>query len=619
MCGITGIFHFDRTKKINLDLLKKMNDVISHRGPDGEGFYVDGNIGLAHRRLKIIDLETGDQPMYSFDKNIVIVFNGEIYNYIELRNELISYGHRFQTRSDTEVIIKSYLQWGFDCQNKFNGMWSFALWDKKKEQLFLSRDRIGEKPLFYSEFNNSFFFGSEMKSILSCNISKSINNDLTEVYLTLSYIPGKQTFYKNINKLLPGHFLIVTKNSVIEKKYWDLPQIDEENMNKDKNKINEEFTYLLEDSVKIRMRSDVSFGAFLSGGLDSASIVSLMSKNSTLPIETFTIGFNDKKYNESELANLVAKKFSTNHNLGYVDEKSMQFFLDKVIYHFDEPFGDNSTIPTFQVSEYASKKVKMVLTGDGGDEVMSGYPTYLGLKYYNIYSKFPNVIKKNIPHLLNYSSNFFLNEKRFKIQSYSEVFSTANMKFVDRFCAKRPVTNLTNIKNITKNISGVIKIEDYMNDYVKHIPYRDDFYKNMYIDLKSRLPDGYLPKVDRMSMANSIETRAPFLDYRLIEFMTNIHKDVKVQGFQTKSILKNTIAKNLPNELLKSKKMGFVAPLTNWFKDDLYKEKLDQLSSFEWSLDNNVIRNVINDNLNGKSDNGLFIWQLLVLKAFHEN
>jgi len=614
MCGITGIFNFNKDNKINSVLLQNMNDSLAHRGPDGEGFFIDNNIGLGHRRLEIIDLKTGDQPMHSFDKNIVVVFNGEIYNYLELKKALVAKGHKFRTNSDTEVIINSYLEWGVDCQNKFNGMWAFAIWDKRNQRLFLSRDRIGEKPLYYSMYNNSLYFGSEIKSLFSATIPKEINKELTEIYLSLSYIPGKDTFYKNIFKLMPGDFMLVEQGGIKNHKYWDLPDIDESNMNNNKKLIYEEFTYLLEDSVKIRMRSDVPFGAFLSGGLDSSSIVSLMSEQSAHPIETFTIGFKEKKYDESRLAKLVSDKFSTNHNLGFVDSKSLDYFINKISSHFDEPFGDNSAIPTFQVSEYASKKVKMVLTGDGGDEVMSGYPTYLGLKYGQIYSQLPQLIKSNISSVLKNGSSLFSNNINKTLSYLHHLSITSDMSFVESACFKKPVTQLSNIKEITKNINGIIKIEDYMNDYGKNIPYKDDFYKNMYFDLKTRLADGYLPKVDRMSMANSIETRAPFLDYRLIEFMTNIDKKIKVDNFQTKSILRKTVGKKLPTELMKSKKMGFVAPLNNWFKDDSSIKMLDDLKSFDWDLNNNFIDKMITDNRNNHADNGLFLWQLLVLK-----
>jgi asparagine synthase (glutamine-hydrolysing) len=617
MCGITGIFNLDRGRRINRFDLEKMNNSLIHRGPDGEGFFIENNVGLAHRRLEIIDLETGEQPMFSYDNDIVLVFNGEIYNFLDLKKVLINRGHKFRTNSDTEVIIESYREWGVECQNKFNGMWSFALWSKSEQRLFLSRDRIGEKPLYYTVYNNSIFFGSEMKSLFAANVPKEINEELTELYLTLSYIPSRATYYKNIFEVLPGHFLLINTSGINEYKYWDLPDIDESKMDNNSDAVNEEFTYLLEDSVKIRMNSHVPFGAFLSGGLDSASIVSLMSKNSELPIETFTIGFNESKYDESILAQLVANKFLTNHNLGYVDSQSMEYFIDKITTHFDEPFGDNSTIPTFQVSNFASKKVKMVLTGDGGDEVMSGYPSYLGLKYFNIYNNLPEFTKNCIVNTLKWSSNFLPSKYNKRTDYLYQLARSADMNFVDYISSKKPVTQLSNIKNITKNIKNVVSIEDYLLDFEKEIPYKDNFYKNMYFDLKNRLPYGYLAKVDRMSMANSLETRAPFLDHRLIECMTKVDKGLKVQNFQTKSILKNTVAKTLPAELLKAKKMGFVAPLDIWLRGKFADEMLDDLKSFDWSLSNKFIDKMITDNEQGVSDNGSFLWQLLILKQHY--
>lgn len=617
MCGITGIYNFSQERLVNKHLLKKMNDLLNHRGPDGEGYYVNENIGLAHKRLTIIDLESGDQPMISDCKNYILVFNGEIYNYIELKKKLISRGHKFITNSDTEVIINSYKEWGVECQNKFNGMWAFALWDKSKKQLFLSRDRIGEKPLFYTIFNNSLLFASEIKSLFASGVEKKIREELVEIYLVMTYIPGSDTFYKNIFKLQPGHFIIATPSGFKEHKYWDLPEIDEDNMNKS-DSIYEEFTSILEDSVKIRMRSDVPFGAFLSGGLDSSSIVSLMSKNSNYPIETFTIGFPEKEYDESQLANLVSNKFNTNHNLGLVNPEKVEDFIDRVVHHFDEPFGDNSSIPTFQVCEYASKKVKMVLTGDGGDEVMSGYPTYAGLKYNNIYSKAPHFVKKASPRIINKFSGLLKGKYKYKLNHLQNLLESADKPFVERFCLKKPFTSLDNIKQITSKISGVIPIEEYVNDFVNKTNYKDDFYKLMHIDLKTRLPDGYLAKVDRMSMANSIETRAPFLDYRLIEFMTGVDKNIKQKNFETKSILRRTIGKKLPKQLLNAKKKGFVAPVTHWFKDENNSYLLENLKNIDWKLDSKIIENILNENSNENSDNGLFIWQLIILKRFYE-
>ena len=405
MCGIAGFLNFESGKMPDKSVIKSMTDAISYRGPDGFGYYINETLALGHRRLSIIDLSTGNQPMFSDDGTIVLVFNGEIYNYIELREELIKLGYHFKTTSDTEVIITAYQHWGTDCQTKFNGMWSFALWDDNKKQLLLSRDRIGEKPMHYAVYENSIIFGSEIKSILAYGVPKTPNLELTEIYLSLSFIPAPYTFYKNIHKLKAGHYLIISGNTVHEKKYWDLPEIDEHKMLTDTQEIYQNFENLFTDSLKIRMRSDAPYGAFLSGGLDSSSIVALMSENSSYPVQTFTIGFKQKDFDERELAKLVADKFGTNHHEYLVEPSSFDEALLKIIHHYDEPFGDSSAIPTGHVSKFAASKVKMVLTGDGGDELLSGYTTYQGEKFSEQFQKLPKWFRNGFSQFYIQSCN----------------------------------------------------------------------------------------------------------------------------------------------------------------------------------------------------------------------
>lgn len=612
MCGITGIFHFDKNHAVDNNRLKVMTDIIRHRGPDGEGFFIKNNIGLGHRRLSIIDLSTGDQPMFNEDKSIALVLNGEIYNYIELREELIKLGHSFRTTSDTEVVIRAYQEWGIECQNKFNGMWALALWDEKHQQLFLSRDRIGEKPLNYAVFDNTLVFSSEIKSLFTYGIPKEIRPELIEIYLVLTNIPGPDTFYKNIFKLKPGHFIIANSDGFQEHKYWDLPEIDEKNMLKNKSAIYEEFAYLFEDSVKIRMRADVPFGAFLSGGLDSSSIVALMSQNSTHPIETFTIGFPQKDFDESHLAQLVADKFKTNHHLGTVHPDSLEDAIKRAVFHFDEPFGDSSAIPTYQVSEFAKVKVKMVLTGDGGDEVLSGYNSYAGIKLSGIINQFPLLAQKGFANSAKFLATNFKGSVRYKLNKIESVLATAHYPFSKRIANKTAYLPLTKIKELTAPIKNVIKIEDHLDELVGKIPYKDDFYKLMYLNFKYNLPDDYLVKVDRMSMANSLETRAPFLDYRLIEFMVKVDKNVKMQGWERKSVLRNTIGKQLPHELLHAPKKGFGIPLREWFKED-YNSSVFQFENVKSICNPLLVNSIIEENAKGNRDNGNFIWSMIML------
>jgi asparagine synthase (glutamine-hydrolysing) len=613
MCGIAGIYHFDKERKVNLDILKKMVNIICHRGPDGEGIYIKNNLGIGHRRLSIIDISTGTQPMYNDDKTIIIAFNGEIYNYIELKDELKKIGYNFHTTSDTEVVIKAYEEWGIDCQKRFNGIWSFVLWDERNNHIILSRDRIGEKPLHYCVWDNSLIFGSEIKSILEYGVPIYNRLELVEIYLFLTTIPAPNTFYNNINKVMPGHYLIIKSDKIIERKYWDLPDIDENNMERNKEKVYEKFSYLLKDSVKLRMRSDVPFGAFLSGGLDSSSIVSLMFENTYLPINTFTVGFDDKNYDESKIAQDIANKFKTKHYRKTVKYDDILSIIKLIAFHCDEPFGDSSAIPTAYISKFASKKVKMVLTGDGGDEILSGYNSFQGIKFSSMYQNFPSLIKYNIPKMLKVLRLLTKGNLNEKITKIEKIVETANLSFTDRFINKRIFYNYLQCKILTSHIKSKINIEDYMNEIINKIPYKDDFYKLMYYNFKYDLPDQYLLKVDRMSMAFSLEARVPFLDHRLIEFMINVDKNIKMEGWERKTILRKTVGKKLPKKILKRPKKGFSIPLKKWFKTDFLIENNMLKLKINNFLDTNTLKSIIEEHREGKRDNGKFIWQLLIL------
>lgn len=611
MCGIAGFIHFDYSQVASKETLKRMTDIIAHRGPDGEGFFTCENIALGHRRLSIIDLSTGDQPMISKDGNEIIVFNGEIYNYIELRAELKNLGHTFKTESDTEVILAAYKEWGENCQAKLNGMWAFAIWDKSKHTLFISRDRVGEKPLYYGIYQNTLFFASEIKSILAAGFPAKFNEEIEELYLALSYIPAPYTAYKNIFKLHPGHYLSINNRIVNQKEYWNLPELDEMNMLTNKAHIHEEFESLFKSAVELRMRSDVSFGAFLSGGLDSASVVALMSEISEFPIETFTMGFDHEDFDETDLAKLVAVKFKTNHHQHKIQTEVFDDALSKVLFHYDEPFGDSSAIPTGYISSFARKKVKMVLTGDGGDELLSGYNSYKGLKLTQTYKKTPRFLRQLLPHVFNVAGSSLRGKYRYKVNKLAKACVTANLDFNSRMIQKIPYTDLSLVKSLITTNSA-IKIEDYFNDFMSKCSYKDEFYKLMYYDFKLKLPGDMLVKVDRMSMAHSLETRVPFLDYRLIEFMVRVDKNVKMQGFERKSVLRNSVAKRLPEELLKAPKKGFGVPLREWFKDDSLENHLKKLCREDFGLNTKTIKEIIQKNLSSKQDFGNFIWGLIV-------
>lgn len=622
MCGIAGQYFFEKQDSKSLEQIKKMTDSISHRGPDGEGHYKDEYIELGHRRLAIIDLNTGEQPMFSADQNICITYNGELYNYIELKDELKLLGIQFYTDSDTEVVIQSYLMWGIDCLNKFNGMWAIALWDKKIETLYLTRDRIGEKPLYYYINDSKVVWGSEIKAILASGIKKELNDEYLGLYLTLGFMPAPYSLIKGVINLEPGSYLKISGKEIEKVKYWSLPNISEKDLLSDSNYIDKQFEELFVDSVKIRMRSDVGFGAFLSGGLDSGSVVAAMNKFNAKKTETFTIGFEDKEFNESNLAKEIADKFNTNYHLKYVKDDTLEKALDDINYYFDDPFSDPSAIPTGQVSELASKYVKMVLTGDGGDEVLSGYTTYQGEKFAKKYTRIPAFIRKTLPLLIEFCAKPLSGKIRFKLNRISNILKTSNLTFEERLFSKICRTNHENLKAFFPEIEPYKQFLKFYNEVMKDCKFQDPFYKLMHFQLKVTLPDNMLTKVDRMSMAHSIETRVPFLDYRIIEFMYHVHKDIKMNGLQNKTVLRNTIGKQLPENVLSGAKKGFNVPLRDWLRDEskakFIKNTFYQYPSTKY-FDTKKMDTILELNNMGKSDEGNLIWRIMLLNKSFEN
>ncbi len=620
MCGITGILHFDKERKINEDVLKKMNAVIAHRGPDGEGFYINNNIGLGHRRLAIIDLNTGHQPMYSPDKNIALVFNGEIYNYIELKEELVKLGYIFSTTSDTEVVINGYRAWGVDCLSRFNGMWAMALWDDSLKRLFVSRDRIGEKPLYYSRYDNSFIFGSEIKTILEYGIPQQPKMSMTELYLSMSFVPAPNTFFENIYQLMPGNYILADANGFKESTYWDLPDITEDDLLTNKEYVEQEFARLFDDSIRIRMRSDVAFGAFLSGGLDSSSVVSVMANHTSKPVQTFTMGFENRQFDERDLAKLVSDRYKTEHFEGLLSSEHFDAALDKVLFHYDEPFGDASAIPTGQVSKYAAQYVKMVLTGDGGDEVLSGYTIYQGELFAKQYQRLPSPVRRLLPVLADASATPFRGNIRYKLNRVSKVLESSGQPFEKRLLAKLSYTSPENLKKIISPESQSVSFFDFYKGVMKGCRFTDPFYKLMYFHHKVTLPGDMLTKVDRMSMAYSIETRVPFLDHRIIELLFRVHKNLKTSKNLNKMILRNAVAnKSLPKELLAASKKGFSVPLRDWFKEEDLGNKIKDIllvNNDHKAYNSKEIEKLVSRNKDGKSDLGNFIWLTIVLKKW---
>lgn len=618
MCGIAGMLHFDEARKVNRTMLERMTKVLSHRGPDGENYYVANHVGLGHRRLAVIDLSTGSQPMMSPSSGSVIVFNGEIYNFVELRDELKAKGHVFHTASDTEVVLKAYEEWGFECQSYFNGMWAFAIWDVRNRFLFMSRDRLGEKPLYYSVRGNSFFFGSEIKSILATDEIYDKASELMHIYLSLGYLPAPHTFYKDIFKLLPGHFLVVRDRRLEDRVYWDLPPISEKDMRRDASAVYREFDEFLRNAVGIRMRSDVPYGAFLSGGLDSSSVVAAMAEVSEKPVETFTIGFSEKAFDERDLARQVANHCRTNHHEQLAKPETFDESLKAILFHFDEPFGDASAIPVGLVSQLARQRVTMVLTGDGGDEVLSGYTSYVTEKLTGQYRAIPGAARTALSILIGLAGTSAKGDLRYKINRLTRFLQLAGVSFEERFLAKLSMLGPALIRKLISTSGPQISIEEYLSDLLAKCPFTDPFYKLMFFNLKVSLPDDMLAKVDRMSMAHSLEARVPFLDHRLVELTYGVDKCVKLPGFERKNLLKRTFENKLPSALVKAPKMPFSVPLREWFKQEQFEERLRDLGRGDFGLNRAVIKEIVAAGKDGQHDYGDFIWRLFVLKQWHD-
>lgn len=563
MCGING-FNFE-----DIELIKKMNQSLEHRGPNGKSFHIQTNLSLGHVRLSIIDLSNAAiQPMFYYHKqrSIRITFNGEIFNYIEIRNQLLIKGYYFNTVSDTEVIMAAYIEWGEDCVREFNGMWSFCIYDIDKNILFCSRDRFGKKPFYYYQNAERFVFSSELKAILkhdilAINKFANISKDAVELYFSLGFIPSPLTIYKNVYKLNAGHNLIFDLSEKKINKIYSFYKINSLKKCFDKNILIEEGRYLLKDAIKLRLRSDVPVGAFLSGGLDSSAIVGEMKNFVDIEkIHTFSIGFEEKKYDESYYINLAKDYFESNHHHHIYNQEDFNSTWSNYSKFFDEPFGDYSSFPSFKVCEMAKKDVKVVLSGDGGDEIFGGYPIYNTGYILNKLMKLPQFSRRM---LLNITS--VVKKKDTQIEKFYEVLKLSLNKkenfYSQLFANSRYKPEI--YKNWTSlHLREALQIAD--NDISEAL--------RIYDLLSNTIPDNYLVKVDRTSMANSIEVRSPFLDYRFIEYAQKIPNSYKV-GFKNNKILMREIIKDIvPKEILNRNKMGFTPPINLWLDKSISPE-----------------------------------------------
>ncbi|GAK57261.1 asparagine synthase, glutamine-hydrolyzing [Candidatus Vecturithrix granuli] len=625
MCGICGKLYFNRQKRVEADLINRMSETLRHRGPDEDGVYVDGSVGLGHRRLSIIDLSTGRQPMSNSRKDIWIVFNGEIYNFLELRQDLEKRGYTFTTTSDTEVILALYEAYGTDCVNSLRGMFAFAIWDKSLQRLFLARDRLGKKPLFYSVIHQSLVFASEIKALLQDpTFPREMSMSAMSHYLTYQYIPAPETIFKHIYKLPPAHILVCQHGKITQQRYWRLSYFPKVSL--PEQEIEERVISLLEESVKIRMISDVPIGAFLSGGIDSSLVVALMARYSSQPVNTFSIGFKEKAFNELPYARLVAERYGTKHHEFIVEPNAIEI-LPKLIWHFDEPFGDSSAIPTYYLSQMTGRHVKVALNGDGGDESFAGYLRYLGYKVVELYRHIPLRIRQSlIPFFIQTFSEIlkykwctrplrlaqFVNELSFESR---ELLYTRTLTIFQN----EPKLALLH-DHIREQVQSLNSLE-YMLEYLNSNNVAHFTDKMLYSDIMTYLPGDLLVKMDRMTMAHALEGRSPFLDHKLVEFVATLPAELKLQKTCLKFLLKKIGKTWLPRKILSRKKQGFGVPIGEWFKCELREMLYDTFSSSyliqEGILKKEPIERILHEHQTGKTSHWHRIWVLLNLELWY--
>lgn len=619
MCGICGKINRDINKPIDKRLLYAMCRVIQHRGPDDDGFFFYKNVGLGMRRLSIIDLKTGEQPIYNEDRTVAIVFNGEIYNFQELRNKLISKGHRFKTKTDTETIVHLYEEKGEECIQDLRGMFGFAIFDMNKQRLMVARDRFGIKPIYFSLDDETLLFGSELKSLLQYKrLRREFDFFSLNCYFSFMNTIAPDTIFKNVKKLLPGHYFIYEQGNITIKQYWHF-HIPPEEKTKSEAEYQHRLFELLKESVKIRLMSDVPLGVFLSGGIDSSTVVALMSQVTTEPIKTFSIGFEKKEFNELSYAKNVAKLFRTDHH-EYVVKPDATEIIDDLVWFLDEPFSDPSAIPTYFVSKIARENVTVVLTGDGGDEMFGGYQHYQAEMLLNSLRKIPPFIRNTVTkNLLKRIPNTPFAKFNYQKDRILKNIDRIDISPEERFFSRHQIYSPEEKKQLYSDdfineLNSHFEIGDRLLGYLCFPEEQNSINKTLYLDTHLYLPNDMLMKVDRMSMANSLEARLPLLDHKLAEFVATIPSTMKVMGSCTKYILKQTMSELLPKEILYRQKRGFNVPLNIWFRNELENMAstilLDRKSVNRGFFNKNYIEQVIKTHRQKKRDFSFQIWSL---------
>ena len=627
MCGIAGLWTGERNASVDRALLERMIGALAHRGPDGDGIHVEPGVGLAHRRLSIIDLSGGAQPLGNEDNTVMITFNGEIYNFQELARELQGLGHRFRTHSDTEVIVHAWEQWGEDCVRRFAGMFVFALWDRNRQALFIARDRLGKKPLYYAWLpDGGLAFASELKALLlHPRIGRELDPQAIEEYFGLGYVPDPRSILKSVRKLPAAHTLLVSRTGTrpSPREYWDLPRFA--TAATDEATAQVELIEQLRQAVKTRLISEVPLGAFLSGGVDSSGVVAMMAQTSSEPVNTCSISFSDPQYDEAKYAQMVADRYRTNHHVERVESDDFGL-IDTLANVYDEPFADSSAIPTYRVCQLARRRVTVALSGDAGDETFAGYRRYR-------WHMHEERIRSVLPYLVRRPLFGALGALYPKVDWAPKVFrakSTLQSLALDSVAAYFNTVSVVPDYLRGKLLSAQLRSDlqgynavEVLRGFGDRVRDFDPLSLVQYVDFKTYLCGDILTKVDRASMAHSLEVRVPMLDHRFLEWAVRLQPQLKLNGQAGKYVLKKALEPHLPHDVLYRPKMGFAVPLAAWFRGPLRGRVRQLIDGGELAatgyFDPGMVRRLVDEHQSGAREHSAAIWALLMFDAFLRN
>ena len=623
MCGIVGIFDRVGTRAIDRGLLSRMNESQHHRGPDEGGLHLEPGLGLGHRRLSIIDLATGQQPLFSRDRNLVVTFNGEIYNFMTVRDELERLGYQFATHSDTEVIVYAWDAWGEDCVRRFNGMFAFAVWDRPRQTLFLARDRIGVKPLYYAETADGLvLFGSELKALMEHpDLPRAIDPLAVEEYFGYGYVPEPRTIFRGVWKLPPAFRLTVRRGEPYRaESYWDVRFTRDDSITEAAAR--DELVARLREAVRKRLVSEVPLGAFLSGGVDSSAVVAMMAGISPDPVNTCSISFGDRDYDESRFAQQVAERYRTNHRVERVDPDDFSL-VDHLAWLYDEPYADSSALPTYRVCELARRQVTVALSGDGGDENLAGYRRYRWHTYEErVRSLLPLAVRRPLFGLLGrVYPKLDWAPKVLRAKSTLQALARDSVEgyFHSVSIMGDPLRERLYSQSFKHDLGGHAAV-DVLRAHAAQAPTDDPLSLVQYLDFKTYLVGDICTKVDRASMAHALEVRSPFLDYELVEWLSSLPPGLKLHGREGKYLLKTAMEPYLPGDIMYRPKMGFAVPLASWFRGPL-RERLRESVLGPRMLDSgyferHFLASLVDDHQSGVKDHSAALWSLLMFDGF---